>query len=151
MKIKILCSGLLGLSGQFLAGGTSTGGTPPAREQLLLELSGTPGHGGLFQDKDLIGLGINGKLRDELTLGTKLSLQRSFSALAPQEDAIAVPEADLQALSARESSFPMNITAENMSGEQKAYQVQVGDEISTIVLKDRRLLLRNSVAKDTSD
>lgn len=132
MKRVFLVSLGLMASGQVLAGGNIGGGTPPAMQDALAQLMGVDlGSGGLFLDKDKLGLAVKGELNPELTISKLRS--------APQS--VRMSEDDFSTLSLKKG----NIDAINVEGVSRSYNVEDGQTLDTLTLKDRRELMREAV------
>lgn len=140
-RIIMTLSAFLVLCSEFLIAGSSGGGggTPPAREQLLESIMRTPGAGGLYVDREVVALGVNNKLPDQLILRSRNMSSFSLHKLiapAAVEASIVIPESDLNALVESAASQESNIVAENLDGEIKTYAVEPGSEPDSLLLKD---------------
>ncbi|WP_141731565.1 hypothetical protein [Oligoflexus tunisiensis] len=135
MRAFIISLFVLCASSVFAGIGTG-GGTPPAMQDALAQLmTGAPGDGGLFLEKDYLGLAVKGDLKQELTVYR--------AKFAPQS--IRMSEVDFSTLSERKG----NIDAVNLDGLNRSYTVEDGQSLDTLILKDRRELIRDAV-NDTS-
>jgi len=115
-----------------LAGTMVGGGGPPAKTALLLELmSKAPGSAGLFDsgNKEL-GLLVNGELPNELVVSP-------YSAAGSM---VSTPDADFSLLTKKK-----NIDAFSIDGAIRSFQIEDGDKLNTLILKDRRDLIRTSI------
>jgi hypothetical protein len=101
-------------------------------EQLMTR---APGDGGLFFEKDKLGLAVKGELNPQLTISKLRS--------APQS--IRMTEEDFSTLLMKKG----DIDAVNVEGLSRSYKVDDGQTLDTLTLKDRRELVRDSV-KDSS-
>lgn len=129
---KILLSVLVAVSSHPLfAGGSMTGGTPPAksRTELLEQLMAkAPGNGGIFDSEPgNIGLGVNTQLAPELLVSKSST---SADVIISEEDFI------------RLSSTLKTVDAIDISGASRSYSIQDGNTIDSLLLKDRREAIR---------
>ncbi|HYX39163.1 MAG TPA: hypothetical protein VE954_39165 [Oligoflexus sp.] len=140
---------ILGISTAAAAGGTG-GINPPAREKLLEELvQAQPGSGGLFDaGNGNLGLGIKHALNPELIL----------SRYNPMSG-IPLTDIDFSALNARKgnihvesisASNTLNSTSGVPSTLHASYRIEDGNTADTLLLKDRRVLMRNSVNEESA-
>jgi hypothetical protein len=138
MKRVFLVSLGLMASGQVLAGGNIGGGTPPAMQDALAQLMTVDlGSGGLFFEKDKLGLAVKGELNPELTISKLRS--------APQS--IRMSEEDFSTLLLKKG----DIDAINVEGVNRSYKVEDGHMLDTLTLKDRRKLIRDSIKGSSQD
>ncbi|HET9239251.1 MAG TPA: hypothetical protein VFO10_18470 [Oligoflexus sp.] len=116
-------------------GGIGTGGgTPPAMQDVLEQLMAkAPGDGGLFIEKDKLGLAVKGELNPELTISKLRSVPQS----------VRMSDMDFSTLSLNKG----DIDAINVEGVSRSYKVEDGQTLDTLTLKDRRELIRDSVSK----
>jgi hypothetical protein len=135
MKAFMISTSLLCAYTAFAGIGTG-GGTPPAMQDVLEQLmTRAPGDGGLFFEKDKLGLAVKGELNPQLTISKLRS--------APQS--IRMSEEDFSTLLMKKG----DIDAVNFEGLSRSYKVEDGQTLDTLKLKDRRELIRDSV-KDYS-
>ncbi|HET9237086.1 MAG TPA: hypothetical protein VFO10_07540 [Oligoflexus sp.] len=138
MKSVFLVSLSLMAFGQVFAGGNIGGGTPPAMQDALAQLMSVDlGSGGLFVEKDKLGLAVKGKLNPELTVYKARFMPQS----------IRMSEEDFSTLSLKKG----DIDAVNVEGVNRSYKVEDGEALDTLTLKDRRELMREAAGKSSLD
>ncbi|HYX38214.1 MAG TPA: hypothetical protein VE954_34365 [Oligoflexus sp.] len=120
----------LSMTSVVLAGGLAGGGGPPSRELLEEMLRTQGGRAALFVwDEQTYGLGVDKSLVSAMTL-TTTALSGDTVALAPN---------DYQKVAIKQ--YPVN--AINRDGITRSYRVYDGLEQNTLLLIDRRLLMRS--------
>lgn len=119
-----------------LAGGSSSGGTPPALSDLNIELmQAEPGRAGLFDNgTGDIGLLAKGDLFPKLIVG-KNKTQSLVS------DFLLLPEADFHML--RDRAKPIDTM--NTVGLHASYKIEAGNTGDSMILIDRREAVRAAV------
>ncbi|WP_141734102.1 hypothetical protein [Oligoflexus tunisiensis] len=119
----------LSMTSVVLAGGLAGGGGPPSKKMLEQMLETQPGRAALFVwDEQTYGLGIDKSLVPAILL-TKGS---------PADDALPIAAEDFQKLETKE--HPVNVI--NREGVTRSYRVLDGQQNGTLLLVDRRLLIR---------
>ncbi len=96
-----------------------------------------PGDGGLFFEKDKLGLAVKSELNPQLTISKLRS--------APQS--IRMSEEDFLTLLMKKG----DIDAVNVEGLSRSYKVEDGQTFDTITLKDKRELIRDSIKGESQD
>ncbi len=167
MKYKaiiFLASGIL--STAAAAGGSQGGGTPPAKEKLeelmVLDIEYSKLDGGLFsteigdigllsrvklQPQMLAGSGISGgtppaiiRMTGGSSIGTPPSLV-SGSVGGSNPPSLTISEDDIAVL--RDRNKP--IDAIGNAGQNLSFDVEACDSLDSVILKDRRLKMRESI------
>ncbi|WP_141735935.1 hypothetical protein [Oligoflexus tunisiensis] len=140
MKIKVavaICFAEVLLCRPLIAGGSSGGSGPPAKETLeqILKATELPGAGLFLNESGAIKLGVNRSLDSSLFV-TRSSLQ-------PQ--AFSISSADFDALLTSESR---TIDAEMIGTPETAarsYRIEDSDRAGELILRDRREAVRSEV------
>jgi hypothetical protein len=149
LSLKIVVAASL-LSTVVNAGGSSGGGIPPAREQLeQVLLSRDMANAGLFRNEvGGINLGVKGPLDQSLVLA-KSSLMSARSA-----GIISISAEDFDVLGASASNHveAVNLGISKPKTENivplvitRSYNIESGDNLGELILKDRREAARDSV------
>lgn len=122
----------LSMTSVVLAGGLAGGGGPPSRELLDQMLQIQAGRAALFVwDEQTYGLGVDKSLVPAMILTTK----------TPAGESVALASADYLKLESKE--HPVN--AINREGITRSYRVLDGSKNGTLLLIDRRILIRAGV------
>lgn len=122
----------LSMTSVVLAGGLAGGGGPPSREVLDQMLENQSGRAALFVwDEQTYGLGLDQSLMPSMLLTSR----------APSEESVALVSDDYRKLELKE--YPVN--AINREGLTRSYRVVDGLKNGTLLLIDRRLLIRAGV------
>jgi hypothetical protein len=119
----------LSMTSAVLAGGLAGGGGPPSKKVLEHMLERQSGRAALFVwDEQTYGLGVDKSLVPTILLTKEAST----------DDALPIAAADFQKLETKE--HPVN--AINREGITRSYRVLDGLKSGTLLLVDRRLLIR---------
>ncbi len=122
----------LSMTSVVLAGGLAGGGGPPSRELLDNMLEVQAGRAALFVwDEQSYGLGVDQSLLPAMMLTTKVAA----------EESVALASADYRKLEPK--AYPVN--AINREGNVRSYRVLDGTKNGTLLLIDRRILIRAGV------
>lgn len=123
---------LLSMTSEVLAGGLAGGGGPPSRELLDQMLQVQSGRAALFVwDEQAYGLGLDKSLMPAILLTSK----------SPSTETVALAPKDYRKLELKQ--YPVN--AINREGLTRSYRVLDGMKDETLLLIDRRLLIRAGV------
>lgn len=122
----------LSMTSIALAGGLAGGGGPPSRELLDAMLETQAGRAALFVwDEDNYGLGLDQSLVPAMLLTSKI----------PSAETVALAPSDYQKLEPKKH----HVNAINRQGMTRSYRVLDGTKHGTLLLIDRRLLIRAGV------
>jgi hypothetical protein len=122
----------LSMTSIALAGGLAGGGGPPSRELLDAMLQTQSGRASLFVwDDDNYGLGLDQSLVPAMLLTSR----------TPSPETVALAPADYRKLEPKE----YHVNAINRQGVTRSYRVLDGMKNGTLLLVDRRLLIRAGV------
>lgn len=140
MRKLISLSVLFGslVAGSALGGGSTGGGSPPAIQELeMLMMANSEKNAGLFDNGNgEIGLGLNRPLSSEIRVskvGQDLVLSDIELDLLSKNKTVNVVRV----------GFPKD--GENKLEPQRSYNVEDGEQLGELVLKDRRQTIRASV------
>jgi hypothetical protein len=145
-KINIVAIVGLLVNETGFAGSTTGGGGPPAREKFLEQLLlAESGAGGLYEiDSGRLGLGIKGELSPDLRVITRAN------------PGLGIPLSDIDFSSLKAirgnidvESIPAEISQDPVTGLpstlRSSYRIEDGSTLDTLILTDRRTLIRNGV------
>ena len=122
----------LSMTSAALAGGLAGGGGPPSRERLDQMLETESGRAALFVwDEQTYGLGVDKSLVPAIQLTSQ----------TPPTEFVALKSEDYRKLELKE--YPVN--AINRQGISRSYRVVDGMKNGTLILIDRRVLIRAGV------
>ena len=122
----------LSMTSLALAGGLAGGGGPPSRELLDAMLETHAGRAAVFVwDEENYGLGLDQSLVPAMLLTSKM----------PSPETVALAPADYQKLEPKD----YHVNAINRQGMTRSYRVLDGAKYGTLLLIDRRLLIRAGV------
>jgi hypothetical protein len=122
----------LSMTSEVLAGGLAGGGGPPSKQLLEHMLETQSGRAALFVwDEQTYGLGVDKSLVPAILLTTK----------APSSESVALNSEDFHELAGKR--HPVN--AINRDGITRSYRVLDGVKNGTLLLIDRRVLIRAGV------
>lgn len=150
--VKII---MIFIAGNFasiaLAGGSQGGGTPPALQDLQQDLMMRPSFdGGLFNKGDDIGLLTRVKLQPQMLVGS----ERAGTSKVPEDGTVGgggpaglqLSNADVSIL--RDRKAP--IEAVSAQGGNLLFDIEAGESLKEVVLKHKRLKMRESLEKANS-
>jgi hypothetical protein len=141
--MKYMAGSFVFMASMAFAGGSQGGGTPPARQQLTEMLMSEPSiDGGLF-DNGLGDIGIltRNKLQPQMTVINRHTAADDNTLTSEANPRLRFSREDFSALRDR----PLPVDATGAEGQNYSFKIEAGDTADTIILKDRRDLMRSAV------
>jgi hypothetical protein len=132
------------MASMAFAGGSQGGGTPPAREQLVEMLMAQPAiDGGLF-DNGLGDISIltRSRLQPQMTVANRDLVSADIeSPIVESTPKLNFSKEDFAAL--RDRLAPIDATG--AEGQNLSFKIEAGNTADTMILKDRRELMRAAI------
>lgn len=125
---------VLAVTGPVLAGGVAGGGGPPALKNLQEMVQASERKTAVFAwDAERLGLGVDAELQPQMSVTRDASNATALRVSSEEFARIAESTPKLEVI--------------NLHGDMRSYHVRDGSEPNTLILMDRRELVRRGLSR----